>query len=421
MCVKSILNRGNDRLGYQVGSLNGVCDDYDACDYVDKVVGPHSDDLTIVQLNIRGIGSKVSRLKYMIDHSFENCEPDIILLSETWLTEQSPTISLPGYVFVHKPRKIKKGGGVGILIKQNIRYHTIEGVKFASTVYESLIVLLELLNGDKIVVGSIYRPPNTDALSYNTEYGNMLCSLKKQNAKSIILGMDHNMDLLHCDKHQKTEDFVQINLDHLMFPTITRPTRITKNTATLIDNIIITQNCCSSYESNVLIDDISDHLPSVCILKNAKVSRKKLITIKSRDTRKRNMDALKKSLNCTDWSELSKLKNVNEKAEWLHNKLVEKIDYYVPFCTHTINYKNLRREPWSTAGILHSIKHSKKLYSKSIRSDATETEIKEYKEYNRLLQKVKRTSKKNYYGCKCIEFKNNTKKLWKIINEVSGK
>ena len=71
-----------------------------------------------------------------------------------------------------------------------------------------------------------------------------------------------------------------------MFPTITRPTRITKNTATLIDNIIITQNCCSSYESNVLIDDISDHLPSVCILKNAKVSRKKLITIKSRDTRK---------------------------------------------------------------------------------------------------------------------------------------
>ena len=421
MCVKSILNRGNDRLGYQVGSLNGVCDDYDACDYVDKVVGPHSDDLTIVQLNIRGIGSKVSRLKYMIDHSFENCEPDIILLSETWLTEQSPTISLPGYVFVHKPRKIKKGGGVGILIKQNIRYHTIEGVKFASTVYESLIVLLELLNGDKIVVGSIYRPPNTDALSYNTEYGNMLCSLKKQNAKSIILGMDHNMDLLHCDKHQKTEDFVQINLDHLMFPTITRPTRITKNTATLIDNIIITQNCCSSYESNVLIDDISDHLPSVCILKNAKVSRKKLITIKSRDTRKRNMDALKKSLNCTDWSELSKLKNVNEKAEWLHNKLVEKIDYYVPFRTHTINYKNLRREPWLTAGILHSIKHSKKLYSKSIRSDATETEIKEYKEYNRLLQKVKRTSKKNYYGCKCIEFKNNTKKLWRIINEVSGK
>ena len=117
----------------------------------------------------------------------------------------------------------------------------MKGLNLPQPVYESLLVLLELINGDKIVVGSIYRPPNTDALLYNTEYGNMLCSLKKQNAKSIILGMDHNMDLLHCDKHQKTEDFVQINLDHLMFPTITRPTRITKSTATLIDNIIITQ------------------------------------------------------------------------------------------------------------------------------------------------------------------------------------
>ena len=275
MCVHPTIDRGTDKLGYQVGSLNGVCDDYDACDYIDKVVGPHSEDLTVVQLNIRGIGSKVSNLKYMIEHSFKNCEPNIVLLSETWLTDRSLTISIPGYIFIHKPRKMKKGGGVGLLIKQNIRYHTVEKIKFASTEFESLFVVLELLNGDKIVVGSIYRPPNTNASLYNIEYGNILCSLKKLNAKSIILGMDHNMDLLHCNKHQKTEDFVQINLDHLMFPTITRPTRIT----TLIDNIIISQNCCSSYVSNILIDNISDHLPSVCIIKNANLSRKKSITI----------------------------------------------------------------------------------------------------------------------------------------------
>ena len=324
MCVHPTLDRGLDQLGYQVGSLEGVCDEYDACDYIDKVIGPHSEDLTIVQLNIRGIGSKVSHLKYLIEHSFENCEPDIVLLSETWLTDQSPTPSISGYAFIHKPRKLKKGGGVGLLIKQNIRYRTVEKIKFTSAEFESLFVIVELLNGDKIVVGSIYRPPNTNASLYNTEYGNILCSLKKLNAKSIILGMDYNMDLLHCNKHQKTEDFVQINLDHLMFPTMTRPTRITKSTATLIDNIIISQSCYSSYESNVLIDDISDHLPSVCILKNANVFRKKSITIKSRDTRKRNMEALKRSLDSTDWSELSTLTNVNDKAEHLHNKLVEK-------------------------------------------------------------------------------------------------
>ena len=271
MCVHPNLDRGTDRLGYRVGSLNGVCDDYDSCDYVDKVVGPFNEDLTIVQLNIRGIGSKVTNLKYMIDHSFENCEPDVVILSETWLTEQSPPTSVPGYIFIHKPRKAKKGGGIGLLIKQNIKYHTVEKLKFDSTEFESLFVVLELQNGDKVVVGSIYRPPNTNASLYNTEYGKLMCLLKKIKGTSIILGMDHNMDLLHSNKHQRTEDFIQINLDHLMFPTITRPTRITKNTATLIDNIIISQNCCSSYESSVLIDNISDHLPSVCVVKNAKL------------------------------------------------------------------------------------------------------------------------------------------------------
>ena len=421
MCLHSIIDRGTDSLGYPVGSLQGVCDDYDACDYIEKVVGPHTEDLTVVQLNVRGIASKVSNLKHMINNSFENCEPDVILLSETWLTDQSPTVSIPGYIFIHKPRKTKKGGGVGILIKRDIRYHTLDKVKFVSVEFESLFVLLELLNGDKFVMGSIYRPPNTNASLYNSEYGSLLCSLKKLNARTIVLGMDHNMDLLHCNKHQKTEDFIQINLDHLMFPTITRPTRITKSTATLIDNIVVSQNCCSTYVSNILVDDMSDHLPSVCIIKNANLSRKKSITINSRDTRKRNMDALRKSLDCTDWSDLNSITNVNDKAVVLHEKLVERIDHYVPFRTHTVKYNKLRREPWLSAGILHSIKHSKKLYKKSIRSDATGQDIKEYKDYNKLLQKLKRVSKKNYYGEKCMEFKNNTKKLWKIINEISGR
>ena len=61
----------------------------------------------------------------------------------------------------------------------------------------------------------------------------------------------------------------------------------------------------------------------------------------------------------------------------------------MPLRSHTIKYKNLRREPWLSAGILHSIKYSKKLYAKSIRSGATEVMINEYKEYNKLLQRLK--------------------------------
>ena len=41
-----------------------------------------------------------------------------------------------------------------------------------------------------------------------------------------------------------------------------------------------------------------------------------------------------------------------------------------------------------------------------------------YSQYNRVLQRTKRASKKQYYHDRCTEFKNNTRKLWKTINKL---
>ena len=89
---------------------------------------------------------------------------------------------------------------------------------------------------------------------------------EKENPKIIIIGLDHYLDLLKSTQHSLTNDFVQSNLDFGLIPTITRPTRITQSTATLIDNIIVSQNLCGSFISSVLINDISDHLPTACVI-----------------------------------------------------------------------------------------------------------------------------------------------------------
>ena len=47
------------------------------------------------------------------------------------------------------------------------------------------------------------------------------------------------MDLLKSSIHKQTNDFTEMLLDNGMVPTITKPTRISKTTATLIDNILI--------------------------------------------------------------------------------------------------------------------------------------------------------------------------------------
>ena len=67
----------------------------------------------------------------------------------------------------------------------------------------------------------------------------MLIIVNKLNSeKSLIyiLG-DFNINLLNTDKHVQSSDFLETMYLFSLFPFITKPTRVTKSTATLIDNI----------------------------------------------------------------------------------------------------------------------------------------------------------------------------------------
>ena len=86
--------------------------------------------------------------------------------------------------------------------------------------------------------------------------------ISKENKLCYIMG-DFNLDLLNCHSHQFTSEFLDVMYSNMFFPLITRPTRITSNTATLIDNIFT--NHLGNYSfSGLLLTDISDHLPIFC-------------------------------------------------------------------------------------------------------------------------------------------------------------
>ena len=68
--------------------------------------------------------------------------------------------------------------------------------------------------------------------------------------------MDHNFDLLKSATHAATRTFFDVFLENYILPTITRPTRISKNSATPIDNIFISQNLHKQFDSAIIIDDM---------------------------------------------------------------------------------------------------------------------------------------------------------------------
>ena len=100
---------------------NVALNEFDNCDYVTRVTDITNNDLVVIQLNIRGLSSKRSELLDLINSTVQHKDPDLILLSETWLTPYSPTFKIPGYEFHHLDRQNRKGGGVGILASLKLR------------------------------------------------------------------------------------------------------------------------------------------------------------------------------------------------------------------------------------------------------------------------------------------------------------
>ena len=61
------------------------------------------------------------------------------------------------------------------------------------------------------------------------------------------------------------------------------------------------------------------------------------------------------------------------------------------------------------------------MYKKQLAKSSVETDRTKYLEYRNTLNKSLRVAKEQYYMQKCIDFKNNTTKLWRMINRIISK
>ena len=85
---------------------------------------------------------------------------------------------------------------------------------------------------------------------------NILSTVNQSKIYDLVLWGDFNIDLLNKDCNNSTL-FLNTMHSPSLLPIISKPTRITDNSATLIDNFFINEPC--NFESGILIFDISDH------------------------------------------------------------------------------------------------------------------------------------------------------------------
>ena len=130
----------------------------ESCDYlsVDNKLLIEDNDFAIFQLNIRGLGGKIDKLKTLLNDSFKNKIPDILLLCETWQNKSSPHIVMPGYHKFECRRTNKKGGGVCIYVKDQILCRERPDLYLPNVAFEHCIAEIKLKD-KKLLVGSLYR------------------------------------------------------------------------------------------------------------------------------------------------------------------------------------------------------------------------------------------------------------------------
>ena len=142
------------------------------------------------------------------------------------------------------------------------------------TTFEHTVCELKTGTNNLLLVSG-YRPLNSNTKEFLRDYKLAIKTWQKLKYQDIVNGINHNLAFLKSDKHPQTQLFLEFNLDTDMMLTITRSTRVTRTSATLIDNVFISKRLHTHFSSLILIDDISDHFPSLVFLNNQTCAKKK--------------------------------------------------------------------------------------------------------------------------------------------------
>ena len=303
------------------------------------------------------------------------------------------------------------------MIDNNLKHREVH-IKLEPTTFEFCSVEVKTENS-KLLLLSIYRPPNGNSTQFCKEI-NELMNMVKGNHDHIIVGLDHNLDLLKLHIHSSTLKFFEDMLDLELYPCITRPTRITKSSATLIDNIFVSGLLHDTMTASIVTCDLSNHLPCKVVLGGVRPLKNSLRKKELRRLSNKNIQKIADGLTSINWHEELDTKSSNDSFNKFHDLLCKQIDKISPLEIVTCKPKS-NEKPWETASVRRSNKKCKQLFNKTLTKTATTVEINKYKHYRTVLNKVKRSLKMSYYTHKCIEFKSNSKKLWDIINKMVTK
>ena len=376
--------------------------------------------LTFSHLNCQSICNKFDSLKIEL----ANLNLDIITLSETWLHDNLPDsmYHLTGYNVERNDRswktqaeQVKRGGGIACFIQQNYTYsRENDDLNISSVDLESLWITILIPNMRKIVIGTIYRPPQGNVAIFLDLMENQIKDIHdkyNQPFDLFILG-DVNIDYMNVRAMGRSgiRDIEELfGLKQL----ITDPTHY-GNRPTILDYILTNSDCIR--EQGVKHLNLSDHELIYVVRKKIKIQYKSINTY-GRSYKNYDKDHFQQLLRDHDWSGLDDIHNPNDYWKCLLDGITIEIEKLCPLKKMVLRDYG---DPWLTREIVEILKDKKRLFLKAKRSKLP-GDFTAARQARNMANRMVRQAKEDFIKENLEDNNKDAKKFWEHVNNLLPK
>ena len=157
-------------------------------------------------------------------------------------------------------------------------------------------------------------------------------------------------------------------LQNGMIPTINKPPRVTRKTATAIDHVLTNTFIDTTIKTGIIKSDISDHFPICLFIPSEKVSTEsEIVYIYKRIINDETIESFTQNLYENNLNEIESIPNPNDAYSIFLEKFRTMYDKHFPLKKIKLKTKDLK-SAWITAGIKKSSKRKQRLYTKLLKN-----------------------------------------------------
>ena len=373
--------------------------------------------------NCRGLASSHEFVSQLLC----NHRVSILGLCETFLSnENAEFMNCDGFKFISNNRENRQGGGVGLFVRDDIPFVVKKQLSKhdQEMTFESLCIEC-VIDNRKVLVCVVYRSPSASLQEFLRIYECFIEDVTNLNSEQVLVMGDFNINLLLAQTnrpgisnhlHEKSLEFLCMNLSKSLLPSCRSATRVTEDTATLIDNIFSTIPVTLSH---IIFTDVSDHcvvVADVGINHRPKFSEFK----QTRKIDKEGMDKLRNLLYLNEWTAILECECPEISTALFLKYFRECLDEACPLRRIKIKKYTLPKKPWISRGLLHSISIKNKLFKISMSFPSTKNK-EEFKKYKNVLTQLIRKAKARYFEKSFVEARGDQKHTWRLINSLLGR